>query len=174
MFSFGSFLPPPHLGGPKGVKLRWVGLKRHRGVSLRVLWYRGSEVTLPPFARERRFGGGLSNNHFLYKVSKAAALQHLCSCAWPTLDKTDSPKKDPFSPLLGVASLSDGLPSLPLHLSCPDQCRLTTTAEALSALLFDANRSTVTGLTNRACSATAWDNMTLAWPFCRPTNVIFY
>lgn len=40
-------------GGAMGVKLWRVGLRQHRGVSLHVLWYEGSEVMLPPFARER-------------------------------------------------------------------------------------------------------------------------
>lgn len=149
-----------------GVKLWQEGLGQHRGVSLHVLWYEGSEVMLPPFARERRFRGGLSNNHFLWKVSKAVPLQHLCSCAWPTLDKTDSAKKDPFSPLLGVASLFDALHPLPLYLPWSDQCRLTTTAEALSTLLFDARRSTVTGSTNRAYSTTPRDHMTICTNLC--------
>lgn len=143
-------------GGAMGVKLGRVGMGRHRGLSLPVLWYRGSEVMLPPFARERRFGGGLSNNHFLWKVSKAVPLQHLCSCAWPTLDKTGSPKKDPFSPLLGVASLFDALHPLPLYLPWPEQCRLTTTAEVLCTLPFDAHTSTVTGTTRLACSTAVY------------------
>lgn len=42
--------------------------------------------------------GGLSNNHFLWKLSKALPLQHLCSCAWGILDKTN-PEKAPLSHL---------------------------------------------------------------------------